>query len=68
MLHVKGREMEKLKRKSTTHKDLFYRATGGNFSSGDIRIDVCDFISGMTDRYAFNAYEKIFLPQPWLIV
>jgi len=52
----------------TGHKDLFYRETGGNFSSGDIRLDVCDFISGMTDRYAFNAYEKIFLPQPWLIV
>jgi dGTPase len=29
---------------------------------------VCDFISGMTDRYAFKAYENIFLPQPWLIV
>ena len=29
---------------------------------------VCDFISGMTDRYAFKTYEKIFLPQPWKIV
>jgi dGTPase len=29
--------------------------------------NVCDFIAGMTDRYAFSLYAKIFLPQPWLI-
>ena len=28
---------------------------------------VCDFIAGMTDRYAFNLFEKIFLPMPWNI-
>ena len=28
---------------------------------------VCDFIAGMTDRYAFNLFEKIFLPLPWNI-
>jgi len=28
----------------------------------------CDFVAGMTDRYAFNFYEKLFLPQPWLIM
>ena len=26
---------------------------------------VCDYIAGMTDRYAFNLFEKIFLPIPW---
>lgn len=26
---------------------------------------ICDFLAGMTDRYAFNLYEKIFLPLPW---
>jgi len=25
----------------------------------------CDFIAGMTDRYAFNLFQKIFLPMPW---
>ncbi|MCX8043805.1 MAG: deoxyguanosinetriphosphate triphosphohydrolase [Desulfobacterota bacterium] len=49
------------------HPDMFYRDSGGNFSSGEPQVDVCDFISGMTDRYAFSAYEKIFLPRPWLI-
>ena len=26
---------------------------------------VCDFIAGMTDRYAIRIYEQIFLPRPW---
>ncbi len=47
--------------------DLFYDDSGKNFNSGLIEQDVCDFISGMTDRYAFKEYERIFLPQPWLI-
>ncbi len=47
--------------------DYFYREAGESFSSGILEKDVCDFISGMTDRYMFRAYEKIFLPQPWLI-
>lgn len=26
---------------------------------------VCDYISGMTDRYAVNVYENIFVPKSW---
>ena len=26
---------------------------------------VCDFIAGMTDRYAMRIYDHIFLPKPW---
>ncbi len=26
---------------------------------------VCDFIAGMTDRYAMRIYEQIFMPRPW---
>ena len=26
---------------------------------------VCDFVAGMTDRYALDLYEHIFLPRPW---
>jgi len=29
---------------------------------------VTDFIAGMTDRYALNLYEKIFLPKPWAVL
>lgn len=28
---------------------------------------VCDFIAGMTDRYALNLYESIFIPKPWMV-
>lgn len=26
---------------------------------------VCDYVAGMTDRYALNLYKYIFMPQPW---
>jgi len=29
---------------------------------------VCDFIAGMTDRYALDLYVNIFLPKPWSVV
>ena len=29
---------------------------------------VCDFVAGMTDRYAFSLYEKLFLPLPWVVL
>jgi dGTPase len=28
---------------------------------------VCDFIAGMTDRYALHLYEKLFIPKPWMV-
>jgi len=29
--------------------------------------EVCDFIAGMTDRYALDLYQRIFLPKPWAV-
>jgi dGTPase len=29
---------------------------------------VCDFIAGMTDRYALAIYKEIFLPKPWSVL
>ncbi len=26
---------------------------------------VCDFIAGMTDRYAIETYQRLFIPKPW---
>jgi len=26
---------------------------------------VCDFIAGMTDRYALDLYHALFVPRPW---
>ncbi|WP_417912968.1 deoxyguanosinetriphosphate triphosphohydrolase [Candidatus Electronema sp. TJ] len=29
---------------------------------------VCDFIAGMTDRYALDVYSQIFMPKPWSVL
>jgi len=29
--------------------------------------EVCDFIAGMTDRYALDLYNHIFMPKPWSV-
>lgn len=47
-----------------TFREQYYQAY---LDTASLEQNVCDFIAGMTDRYAFSLYEKIFLPQPWLI-
>ena len=34
---------------------------------GDAPTHVADHIAGMTDRYALRTYERLFLPQGWLL-
>lgn len=29
---------------------------------------VCDFVAGMTDRFAIATYEKLYMPQQWMIL
>ncbi len=29
---------------------------------------VCDFIAGMTDRYAMDLYASVFMPKPWSVL
>ena len=36
-------------------------------TTGDHR-GVCDFVAGMTDRYALDLYQEIFLPKPWAVM
>jgi dGTPase len=48
-----------------THPDAmpaFYR---GNIERDGIERCVCDFISGMTDRYAIDTYKDLFVPRAW---
>jgi dGTPase len=40
-----------------------YGARGFEGASTEER--VADFLAGMTDRFALNLYETIFLPRPW---
>ena len=44
------------------HVPAEYRASGD-----DPATQVADYIAGMTDRYALRAYERLFLPQSWLL-
>ena len=50
------------------HEEEFIKESGMSNRDDPLERRVCDFVAGMTDRYAFNFYEKIFLPQPWLII
>lgn len=36
-------------------------------SEDEIHRAVCDFIAGMTDRYAIYTFEKLFMPKSWAI-
>ena len=49
------------------HPDAFLKETGRDDFHDDPAACVRDFIAGMTDRYAFSLFERIFLPMPWNI-
>ena len=38
---------------------------GQRFRNDPVEISVADFVAGMTDRYAMNLYQDLFLPRPW---
>jgi dGTPase len=46
--------------------DLFLKEIDRDDLYDTVDACVCDYLAGMTDRYAFDLYEKIFLPRPWL--
>ena len=54
--------------KFTTDVDLFLKEIDRDELYDTIDACVCDYLAGMTDRYAFDLYERMFLPRPWLIV
>jgi dGTPase len=34
---------------------------------GDVADRVIDYVAGMTDRYALTTFERLFLPQGWML-
>ncbi|GAQ95627.1 dGTPase [Thermodesulfovibrio aggregans] len=36
-------------------------------SEQELHRKICDFIAGMTDRYALYTFEKIFIPKSWAV-
>lgn len=47
--------------------EAFLEETGRTVFYDEPSTCVCDYIAGMTDRYAFTLFEKLFLPMPWKI-
>jgi len=52
----------------TSDTDLFLREIDRDELYDAADTCVCDYLAGMTDRYAFYLYERIFLPRPWVIL
>lgn len=48
------------------HIDEVYRDIPQEKKQDKHRI-VCDFIAGMTDRFALSTYERLFFPQGWTV-
>jgi dGTPase len=46
------------------HRDFLEREMGSFAASSSPERRVCDFIASMTDRYAQNMYQRLFLPTP----
>ena len=51
-----------------SHSEYFLKLIERESLYDSLERCVCDFLAGMTDRYAFNLYEKLFLPLPWIIL
>jgi dGTPase len=63
-----SRILIELYEKFTADCGFFLKEIGRTELYDSIDACVCDYLAGMTDRYAFSLYERIFLPRPWLIV
>jgi dGTPase len=54
--------------KFLSDETLYQAELGQNCKEETRERRICDFIAGMTDRYALNLYERIFFPKPWAIL
>jgi len=63
------RILEDLYRWCTEDPERLWKRFGVAPRAGeDVPRAVADFISGMTDRFALETWEQIFMPRPWAIV
>lgn len=46
--------------------DIFQQELGAFHATHSRERQVCDYIAGMTDRYALDLYKRLFLPKPWM--
>ena len=50
------------------HPDELAGCGGHPVEAAAAEVAVADFLAGMTDRYAMNLYQRLFLPQPWKVL
>ncbi len=51
-----------------THKDEFYSRYAMKYClSEELERSIVDYISGMTDGYALELYNRLFIPRGWHI-
>jgi dGTPase len=59
--------LRELYRRLLEDDTVFQQQIGTNQPGTPKEQTVCDFIAGMTDRYALHLHEKIFMPKPWMV-
>ena len=62
-----SRIIEDIYRYFLENPGVFLEETSAESFYADPATCVCDYVAGMTDRYAFTLFEKVFLPMPWKI-
>ena len=66
--HKAAKILKELYQYFMSHPDYFLTLIEKESLYDTLERCVCDFLAGMTDRYAFNLYEKLFLPLPWVVI
>lgn len=67
-LHKAQRIIEELYGYFISHTDEFYEKYAMKYCvNEDIERSIADYISGMTDRYALELYNRLFIPRGWSI-
>ncbi len=64
--HKAAKILKELYQYFMSHPDDFLKLIDRPSLYDSLERCICDFLAGMTDRYAFNLYEKAFLPLPWM--
>jgi len=65
--HKAAKILRELYQDLISHPDNFLRLIERTSLYDNLERCVCDFLAGMTDRYAFDLYERLFLPLPWVV-
>jgi dGTPase len=66
--HKAGKILKELYQYFMAHPDSFLSLIEKESLYDSQERCICDFLAGMTDRYAFHLYERLFLPLPWMIL